>query len=244
MLAALNVEKSYEKNIHAVRGISIGIEKGATIGLLGESGCGKSTLARLLCCLEQCDKGAVELDGTVYNRPRFTFGNPALLKGFRKKVQIIFQDSNGSLDPRMTAGQAVAEPLENFSSLYKRASRKEKHRQIGELLNRVGLDMGKAYSYPHELSGGQRQRVVIARALAVNPEYLICDEPVSSLDAESRDGIITLLFSLQQETGMGCFFISHDPAIAEKMSKRIYVMEEGRITETRLSETGYRLYNA
>jgi ABC-type dipeptide/oligopeptide/nickel transport system ATPase subunit len=156
-----------------------------------------------------------------------------LLKEFREKVQIIFQDSNGSLDPRMTVRQVLAEPLENFNLPYRRASRKEKHCRIDELLERVGLDTGKARSYPHELSGGQRQRVVIARSLAAAPEYLICDEPVSSLDAESRDGIVKLLISLRKETGMGCLFISHDPVLAAQMSGRIHVMEDGKIVETR-----------
>jgi ABC-type dipeptide/oligopeptide/nickel transport system ATPase subunit len=234
LLAALNVQKTYDNAIHAVRGVSIEIEKGVTVGLSGESGCGKSTLARMLCCLERCDKGIVELDGSIYNGLRLQFKNVFSLKQFRGKVQIIFQDSNGSLDPRMTVRQTLAEPLDNFSLLYRRASRKEKHRRIGELLERVGLDAGKARSYPHELSGGQRQRVVIARSLAVNPEYLICDEPVSSLDAESRDGIVKLLISLRKETGMGCLFISHDPVLVMQMSSRIYVMEDGRITETRV----------
>ncbi|MDR2247324.1 MAG: dipeptide/oligopeptide/nickel ABC transporter ATP-binding protein [Treponema sp.] len=236
MLAAINVQRTYENTIHAVRRVSIEIEKGVTVGLLGESGCGKSTLARMLCCLERCNGGAVELDGSIYNEPRFTrlkFRNASLLKEFHRKVQIIFQDSNGSLDPRMTVRQALAEPLENFSPPYRRASRKEKRRLIDELLERVGLDTGKARGYPHELSGGQRQRAVIARALAADPEYLICDEPVSSLDAGSRDGIVKLLVSLRKETGMGCLFISHDPVLTMQMSDRIHVMEDGKIVETR-----------
>jgi peptide/nickel transport system ATP-binding protein len=242
LLSAINVEKSYENNFYAVRGVSIDIEKGVTTGLLGESGCGKSTLARLLCCLERCGKGTVELDGKVYNRPHVHFRSASLRKEFRARVQIIFQDSNGSLDPRMTVWQAIEEPFDNFAAgggfPRGRACRREKHRRIGELLERVGLDTGKAYSYPHELSGGQRQRVVIARALAANPEYLICDEPVSSLDAESRDEIVTLLVSLRKEAGMGCLFISHDAVLTEKMSQRIYCMEDGRITMTRFVGAG------
>ncbi|MDR2392846.1 MAG: dipeptide/oligopeptide/nickel ABC transporter ATP-binding protein [Treponema sp.] len=232
MLAAINVQKTYENIRHAVRGVSITIEKGMTVGLLGESGCGKSTLARMLCCLERCDKGRVELDGGVYNEPRFQLGKAPPLKEFRKKVQIIFQDSNGSLDPRLTVRQVIAEPLENFCLVYRRASRKEKHRRIAELLEWVGLDTEKARRYPHELSGGQRQRVVIARSLAADPEYLICDEPVSSLDGESRNGIVKLLTSLQKETGMGCLFISHDPVLTRRMSDRVHSMEDGKITET------------
>jgi ABC-type dipeptide/oligopeptide/nickel transport system ATPase subunit len=187
----------------------------------------------MLCCLERCNGGAVELDGCICNEGRFKFRTASFLKEFRRKVQIIFQDSNGSLDPRMTVRQALAEPLENFSLPYRRASRQEKYRRIGELLERVGLDTEKARSYPHELSGGQRQRVVIARSLAVDPEYLICDEPVSSLDSESRDEIVKLLISLRKETGMGCLFISHDPVPTTQMSDRIHVMEDGKIVETR-----------
>jgi ABC-type glutathione transport system ATPase component len=238
LLAAINVQKTYENTLHVIRGVSMEIEKGLTAGLLGESGCGKSTLARMLCCLERCSGGAVELDGGVCNGPRFKFRNGSLLKEFRRKVQIIFQDSNGSLDPRMTVRQAVAEPLDNFSPLYRRDSRKGKCRRIAGLLERVGLGIDKVCSYPHELSGGQRQRVVIARALAADPEYLICDEPVSSLDAESRDGIMALLVSLRKETGMGCLFISHDPVLTMQVSNRIYVMEDGRITETRFPGEG------
>jgi ABC-type dipeptide/oligopeptide/nickel transport system ATPase subunit len=177
--------------------------------------------------------GAVELDGVVYNGPHSGFPNVIPLKKFRREVQIVFQDSGGSLDPRMTVGRILAEPLGNFSLDYRRASREGKERRAGELLERVGLDRGKARSYPHELSGGQRQRVAIARALAADPGYLICDEPVSSLDAESRDAIVKLLVLLQQETGMGCLFISHDPALTARVSSRVYVMEDGGIREIR-----------
>jgi ABC-type dipeptide/oligopeptide/nickel transport system ATPase subunit len=237
LLAAVNVQKKYGNN-QVIRGISIGIEKGITLGLSGESGCGKSTLARLLCCLEKCSAGTVELDGDVYNSSRFKLRSASSLKKFREKVRIIFQDSNGSLDPRLTIQRALAEPLENFSPSYRRVSRKEKRLRVGELLERVGLDAGKANRYPHELSGGQRQRVVIARALAANPEYLICDEPVSSLDAESRDGIVTMLVSLREETGMGCLFISHDPLLTARVSSRVYLMEDGKLRETRFAEGG------
>lgn len=233
MLRAEDLQKTYEKTVHAVRGLSITIEKGVTTGLLGESGCGKSTLARLLCCLERCDGGTVELDGGLCNGPGLRAGKVFSPREFRKKVQIVFQDSSGALDPRMTLGRAVAEPLENFSPPYRHASRKEKLRLIGEVLERVGLDTGKARLYPHELSGGQRQRAAIARALAAEPEYLICDEPVSSLDPESRDGIVKLLASLQKETGMGCLFISHDPVLAGQICSRIHTMAGGKITETR-----------
>jgi ABC-type dipeptide/oligopeptide/nickel transport system ATPase subunit len=239
VLRAIDVYKNYENAVHAVRGLSLEIERGKTVGLAGESGCGKSTLARLLCCLERSDGGTVELDGRIYNSFRSGQRDPSLNK-FRKQVQIIFQDSNGALDPRMTLRQAVAEPIDNFNPLFRCTPRKEKDRRIEELFEQVGLDHDKARCFPHEISGGQRQRAAIARALAVGPEYLICDEPVSSLDAESRDQIVELIFSLQKQTGMGCLFISHDPALTARMSSRIHLMEQGKIVETRLPVAGGR----
>ncbi|MDR1655286.1 MAG: dipeptide/oligopeptide/nickel ABC transporter ATP-binding protein [Treponema sp.] len=234
MLRARDIHKQYGHDVHAVRGLSIEIERGAAVALAGESGCGKSTLARLLCCLEWCDGGTVELDGCIYN----SFRGGYSLNKFRRKVQIIFQDSAGSMDSRMTLRQTIAEPLDNFDPLFRRASRKEKDRRIAELLDQVGLNMDKARCYPHELSGGQRQRALIARALAPHPEYLICDEPVSSLDAESRDRITELLFSLQRQTGLGCLFISHDPILSSRISSRIHIMEQGKIVETKYPKQG------
>ncbi|GHV76515.1 hypothetical protein AGMMS49942_13360 [Spirochaetia bacterium] len=231
MLAAYNVHKTYHNDVHAVQGVSLRIERGAALGLVGESGCGKSTLARLLCCLERCDQGTVELDGVIRNT--HGKGGAGSLRDFYKRVQIIFQDSSGSLDPRRTVRETLEEPLDN----YQRLSRTEKQRNIRELLERVGLPGEKAKRYPHELSGGQRQRVVIARALAVNPEYLICDEPVSSLDPESRDKIAGLLCdlvrspSLREQNRIGCLFISHDPELTARMTDSVLVMSAGKILE-------------
>jgi peptide/nickel transport system ATP-binding protein len=241
MLQAVNVAKNYGNDVHPVRGVSIEIEQGSIVGLAGESGCGKSTLARLICCLEWCDGGTVELDGRIYNSFRSGQRGGYSLNKFRKKVQIIFQDSNGSLDPRMTLRRTIAEPIENFNPLFRFTPRKEKDRRVEELFEQVGLDHDKARAYPHELSGGQRQRAVIARALAMSPEYLICDEIVSSLDAESRDQIAELIRALQKQSGMGCLFISHDPALSARMSSRIYIMEQGKIVETRIPAAGATL---
>jgi peptide/nickel transport system ATP-binding protein len=237
LLAAYRLQKSYHNGVHAVQNVSLRIERGTVLGLAGESGCGKSTLARLLCCLERCDSGSVELDGVIWNAADRGAKGPhgksrASLKEFYRRVQIIFQDSSGSLDPRRTVRQTLEEPLDNYGRL----SRTVKLRAVMELLDRVGLDGEKLKRYPHELSGGQRQRVVIARALAVNPEYLICDEPVSSLDPESRDKIAELLCDLvspklREQPGMGCLFISHDPALTARMTQRVLIMSAGKILE-------------
>jgi ABC-type dipeptide/oligopeptide/nickel transport system ATPase subunit len=238
LLSARDLHKYYGKDVHVLRGLSIDIERGVITALAGESGCGKSTLARMLCCLEWCDGGRVELDGRIYNSSRSGLRGAYSLNKFRKRVQIVFQDSAGSMDSRMTLCQTIAESLDNFDPLFRRASRKEKDRRIAELLDRTGLDMDKAPCYPHELSGGQRQRALIARALAANPEYLICDEPVSSLDTKSRDQIMGLLVSLQRQTGLGCLFISHDPILSSRISSRIHIMEQGKIVETRYTAQG------
>jgi ABC-type dipeptide/oligopeptide/nickel transport system ATPase subunit len=167
----------------------------------------------------------VELDGVIRNTGKRGKIHAGSLRDFYKRVQIIFQDSSGSLDPRRTVRETLEEPLDN----YQRLSRTEKRRNIMELLERVGLPGEKAKRYPHELSGGQRQRVVIARALAVNPEYLICDEPVSSLDPESRDKIADLLSTLREQNRIGCLFISHDPELTARMTDSVLVMSAGKI---------------
>jgi ABC-type dipeptide/oligopeptide/nickel transport system ATPase subunit len=238
VLLARDVHRYYGNDVHAVRGLSIEIERGTIAGLAGESGCGKSTLARLLCCLEWCDGGTVELEGRIYNSSRSGQRGGYSLNKFRKKVQMVFQDSAGSMDGRMTIRQTITESLDNFDPLFRRSSRKEKDLRIEELFDQTGLGMDKARSYPHELSGGQRQRALIARALAANPEYLICDEPVSSLDAESRDQITELLCSLQRKAALGCLFISHDPILISRICGRVHIMEQGRIVETQYPARG------
>jgi ABC-type dipeptide/oligopeptide/nickel transport system ATPase subunit len=229
VLTAQNISKRYPNGVHALRGVSLSLKHGDFLGLLGVSGCGKSTLARLLCALENFQSGAIHLDGLSY---RNITGKS--LRRLRQRVQLVFQDSSGSLDPRRTVFQTLEEPLTNYPRIIfgERLSRRVLTEKIAELLAGVGLGMDKAASYPHELSGGQRQRVVIARALATKPEYLICDEPVSSLDAETREPILDLLSSLRQTTSLGILFITHDAALARRMCGAIMVMREGRLVET------------
>jgi ABC-type dipeptide/oligopeptide/nickel transport system ATPase subunit len=202
--------------VEALRGVDIILRRGGVTGLVGESGCGKSTLARILCGFEQPDDGSVALEPAV----------PA--KSFRKNVQMIFQDASGALDPKETVAQALKEPLRNFE----RPPRGAFARRMAELLSAVGLGAELLSRYPHQLSGGQRQRVIIARALAAKPQYLICDEPVSSLDPDIREQILSLLKSLCKGKNMGCLFISHDLAAAAEICDRVCVMFAGKIVET------------
>lgn len=222
MLTVRDVAKDYPNGTRALRGVSLKLEKGGILGLVGESGCGKSTLARLVCALEGFQAGEIRLDGLSY---RGLAGRARRL--LRRRVQMVFQDSGGSLDPRRTVFQTLEEPLWNYRRLPRRALREE----ASVLLDAAGLDRAKGARYPHELSGGQRQRVVIARALAADPDYLICDEAVSSLDGESRERILEVLTKLREEKGLGCLFITHDVMLAVRMSRKVLVMREGRIVE-------------
>jgi ABC-type dipeptide/oligopeptide/nickel transport system ATPase subunit len=216
MLSASLIYKRYAGGADALRGVSMVLRPGEITGLVGESGCGKSTFARILCGLEPPDSGAVSLERRIHK------------KEFRRRVQMVFQDANGALDPKATVSQALDEPLRNFGRL----PRKIRAGRMRELLHAVGLGVQFLPRYPHELSGGQRQRVVIARALAANPEYLVCDEPVSSLDAGIRSQILELLRSLVEARNTGCLFITHDLAAAAEICDRVNVMFAGRIVET------------
>ncbi|MDR1603268.1 MAG: ABC transporter ATP-binding protein [Gracilibacteraceae bacterium] len=215
MLTANSIYKRYA-GAEALRGISMVLRPGEITGLVGESGCGKTTLARILCGLTPPDSGAVSLAGC---RPK---------KEFRRRVQMVFQDAGGALDPKATVAQALDEPLRNFGRL----PRPLRAERALELLQAVGLEARLLPRYPHELSGGQRQRVVIARALAPNPEYLVCDEPVSSLDAGIRSQILELLRSLVQGRNAGCLLITHNLAVAAQICDRVSVMFAGKIVET------------
>jgi oligopeptide transport system ATP-binding protein len=212
-----------KKSVHAVRDVSFEIFQGETLGLVGESGCGKSTLGRCLLQLTKPTKGQV-----FYKGQDLTALDTQSLRKLRKKIQIIFQDPYSSLNPRMTVYQIIAEPLE-IHNLCK--SKEEKTKRIYELLEMCGMRKEAIHKYPHEFSGGQRQRISIARALAVQPEFIVCDEPVSSLDVSIQAQIINLLQDLQRELGLTYLFISHDLKVVEHISNRVAVMYLGKFVE-------------
>jgi peptide/nickel transport system ATP-binding protein len=216
----------------AVNGISFEVYPGETLGLVGESGCGKSTLARTLLRLIEPISGEMEFEGRDITTLK---GNH--LRHLRREMQIVFQNPFSSLDPRMKIGETVMEPLVIHEAGGNKKTRRDR---AAYLLQRVGLNPDLMNRYPHEFSGGQRQRVCIARALALNPKFIICDESVSALDVSVQAQVLNLLKELQGEFGLTYIFISHDLSVVKFMSDRIMVMNRGKIEEIGAAETMYR----
>ncbi|MDX1564540.1 MAG: ATP-binding cassette domain-containing protein [Phycisphaeraceae bacterium] len=217
--------------VRAVDGIDFEIFPSQTLGLVGESGCGKTTAGRTLLRLIPATDGRVTFDNIdVFGADRTT------LQKLRRGMQIIFQDPVGSLNPRMTVGRIVGEPI----TVHGLAKGSELNDRVAELLNRVGLSPDYASRYPHEFSGGQRQRIGIARALGLNPKFIVCDEPVSALDVSIQSQILNLLNDLQDEFGLSYLFIAHNLAVVEHFSDRVAVMYLGRIVETADRQDLYR----
>ncbi len=217
--------------VSAVNNVSFKIKKGETLGLVGESGCGKTTLGRSILRLIEPTSGEILFDGRDITK--FTANQ---MREMRRKMQIIFQDPYASLNPRMTVGSILAEPME-IHSLF--PGKEEKKKRLLELLDQVQLPSDALNKYPHEFSGGQRQRVCIARALAVEPEFIVCDEPVSALDVSVQAQVVNLLMELQRELGLTYLFIAHDLKVVEYISSRVAVMYLGNVVETAESSELY-----
>lgn len=223
LLKADNVSRSYRlgrgKTLRAVDGVSITVARGETLALVGESGCGKSTLGRLMMGFDRPDKGRVLFDGQDFARLK-----PHAQRSLRSRIQMVFQDSGSSFNPRWTIGSSLAEPF--------RIHRREASREtLIALLERVGLSGSFLDRYPRALSGGQRQRLNIARAIALSPQVIVADEPVSALDVSVQAQIVNLLRRLQADMGLACLFISHDLAVVRQISDRVAVMYLGSIVE-------------
>jgi len=217
--------------VKAVDGISFDVPRGKTVGLVGESGSGKTTTGRAIARLVPITSGSVSYDGQD-----LAHLSRAAFFAYRKKIQVIFQDPFGSLNPRMTIYSIIAEPLDIHFGEW---SRSQKEARVAQLLEKVGLSADFMQRYPHQFSGGQRQRIGIARALAVEPDFIICDEPVSALDVSVQAQIVNLLQDLQEELGLTYLFIAHDLAVVEHISDEVLVMTEGKIVEQASAEAIY-----
>ena len=209
--------------LHAVDDVSFEIKKGQTLGVVGESGCGKSTLGRVMIHLLEATSGEV-----IFNGKDVTKAGKKVLFQLRKDMQIIFQDPFSSLNPRMTVSEIISEPFYIYKTL---KNRSEIEKRTAELMDIVGLARRLAYSYPHELDGGRRQRIGVARALALNPKFIVCDEPVSALDVSIQAQILNLMQDLQEQMGLTYVFITHDLSVVKHISDEIMVMYLGCVVE-------------
>ena len=227
LIEAKNLKKYFKvganSQLHAVDGVNFKIKRGTTLGVVGESGCGKSTLGRLLLRLYDVTDGQIIYDGTDITKL-----NAKELKPIRARMQMIFQDPSGSLDPRKSVKELIGEPLKIYKTC---KNRDEYDARIAEIMETVGLDERYAESFSHELDGGRRQRIGIARALAVNPKLIVCDEPVSALDVSIQAQILNLLKQLQRDMGLTYVFITHDLSVVKYFSDDIAVMYLGQMVE-------------
>lgn len=238
LLEAVSLNKKYElergwftrnaRSVHAVNNLSLSLESGETLGLVGESGCGKSTLARLLLGLEKPSSGRV-----MYRNEDYTDWTFSEMRMIRRKMQMVFQNSLASFNPLFTVEQIIGEPLRNYGERKAGARRAT----VADTLELVGLERQHIHRYPHELSGGQQQRVGIARAIALRPELIICDEPFSSLDVTLRKQMMDLLQELKHELGLSYVFITHDLSVVNRFCDSVAVMCQGEIVEKQSGAT-------
>ena len=225
----VNVGFFKSKPLKAVDDVSFSIKRGETLGLVGESGCGKTTVGRTILNLYKPTSGEIWYDGKLIK-------SPESIKEFRKKATMVFQDPYSSLNPRMTVSDIIAEPLD-IHNMYK--TKEERRDRVLQLMEYVGLNSEHASRYAHEFSGGQRQRIGIARSLAVNPEFIVCDEPVSALDVSIQAQVINMFDELQEKLGLTYLFIAHDLLVVRHISDRIAVMYLGKMVELADAETIY-----
>lgn len=218
------------KTLHALSEVSIDIYEGETLGVIGESGCGKSTFGKCIVNLHSASSGEI-----IYKGENITDKKGKELKKLRKEIQIIFQDPYSSLDPRKSAGNTILEPM----NIHNISSGKERMNRVSSLMQEVGLNSQHIYRYPHEFSGGQRQRINIARALALDPQIIVCDEPVSALDVSVQAQVLNLLSDLQKKHNLTLIFISHDLSVIKHVSDRVAIMYLGKIVELCKAEEIY-----